>query len=99
MTEKQDNDIITFSFTGGIAENHELSFYEAARFQYAAAKLLYKLEHFRQKGIVLDRVSRKIDADIRVSTAKEGDLPLILVPVSELVSGRGLCSPSRRAVA
>ena len=27
----------------------------------------------------------------------EGDLPLILVPVSELVSGYGLCTPSRRA--
>ncbi|QQS57645.1 MAG: hypothetical protein IPN28_02145 [Alphaproteobacteria bacterium] len=73
------DDAIVFSFSGGIADSHELNFYEAARFQYAAAKLIYKIEHFRQKGIVLDRISKKIEADIRVSAAKEGSWELSVI--------------------
>ncbi len=59
--------------------------YETVRTEYLKAYREYCKE-------VLQR-----DADLE--HFQLSDLPLILVPVSELVSGRGLCSPSRRAVA
>lgn len=88
-----DNDKIIFSFEGGMATNHELSFYESSRFQYAAARLIYKLEHFRQTGKILERVSEKIDADIRVSAAKEGSWELEIALASIPALGLSLSVP------
>lgn len=45
MSEK-----IVFEFAGALADEHRLNFYEAARFQYAAARLLVKLAQFRNTG-------------------------------------------------
>lgn len=81
------NNEIIFNFQGGMADEHELNFYAAARFQYAAARLIYKLEYYRQTGHLLDRISKKVDADIRVSAAREGswELGIILEALPELV--------------
>lgn len=79
----QENSI-RFSFDGGMAAKNQMSFYEAARFQYAAARLILKLEHFRKTQRVLDKVSEKIEADIRVSAAKKGswelEVLIVLLP-------------------
>ncbi len=81
------NNEIIFNFQGGIADEHELNFYAAARFQYAAARLIYRLEHYRQTGYLLDRMSKKVEADIRVSAAREGswELGIILEALPDLV--------------
>ena len=76
MTRQKDG--IYFSFEGNIADEHELSFYESARFQYSAARIIYITEHFRQTGNALEKMSKKVDADIRVSTAKKGSWELAI---------------------
>ncbi len=63
---------IGFRFIGGIAEQGQLNFYEAGRFQYATARMLYAIEHYRNTGEVVDRIRRRINADFRVSAAQEG---------------------------
>jgi hypothetical protein len=79
------SDKIIFNFKGGMADEHALNFYEASRFQYGAARFIYTLEYFRQKGNVLQKISKKIDADIRVGTAKSGswelEVALAFLPV------------------
>lgn len=63
---------ISFHFNGGIADNHELNFYEAGRFQYAAARFIYALESFRQDRRVVGRLTSKIAVDIRVKAPTQG---------------------------
>jgi hypothetical protein len=63
---------IGFRFQGGIASKGQLSFYEAGRYRYAAARLLYTAEHFRKTGEVLDRLNIYVEADFRVTAPTEG---------------------------
>lgn len=63
---------VSFTFDGGMASGGELNFYEAGRFYYGAARLIYTIEKFRQNGIVIDRITENISADFRVRSAKPG---------------------------
>jgi hypothetical protein len=63
---------IKFQFTGGMADNHEMNFYEAGRFQYGAARFIYTLERFRQDGKVVNRLSSRVNADIRIKAPQQG---------------------------
>lgn len=62
---------IAFTFDGGMAGNGQLNFYEAGRFLYGAARLVYIIERFRQTGIVIERITDKIDVDLRVGAPKK----------------------------
>lgn len=87
-------DDITFTFEGRIADEHEMNFYEVTRFQYAAARLIYKLEYYRQTGHVLDRVTRRINTDIRVGTAQAGSWELsVLLDKIPILEGASLKVP------
>lgn len=63
---------IKFHFQGRLADNHELNFYEAARFQYATARFILALEKFRQEKKVIYRLNSKVDADIRIRASERG---------------------------
>lgn len=63
---------IQFRFTGGMADDHEMNFYEFGRFQYGAARFIYTLENFRQNGRVLQQLRTRVNTDIRVKAATEG---------------------------
>ena len=63
---------MNFRFQGGIASSGQLSFYEAGRYRYAAARLLYTTEHFRRTGDVLERLNVYVNADFRVTAPSEG---------------------------
>lgn len=63
---------ITFRFTGGIADNGELNFYEAGRYRYAAARLLYTLEEFRQTGTVKQKIRKFVNVDIVTRSPQSG---------------------------
>lgn len=65
-------DKIQFRFTGGMADNNEMNFYEFGRFQYGAARFIYTLENFRQKGRVLQKLRTRVNTDIRVKAATQG---------------------------
>ena len=63
---------LTFHFEGLLADNHQMNFYEASRFQYAAARLLVKLSQFRETGRFTQKISSKSNFDVRLSAPTEG---------------------------
>lgn len=68
---------ITFHFEGFLADNRHLNFYEAARFQYATARLIVKLSQFREKGHFAKRITNKTNRDILIGVPKEGSFDII----------------------
>lgn len=73
---------ITFHFSGALAEHHKLNFYEAARFQYAAARLVVKLVQFRANGNFAKNITNFSNQDILLDTQEDGSFDIsILVPV------------------
>ncbi len=67
MTEK-----ITFEFNGALADHHRMNFYEAARFQYAAARLLVKLAQFRNTGKFRQKITDLSNLGILLEPQTEG---------------------------
>ena len=67
MSEK-----IVFEFDGALAELHRMNFYEAARFQYAAARLLVKLAQFRSTGRFRQKITDGSNLAIILEAQSEG---------------------------
>ena len=67
MTER-----IRLRYTGGLAENGRLHFYEYSRSQYATARLIATVEHFRRTGETPQKISSKSYVDIFVETPERG---------------------------
>lgn len=63
---------IYFRFSGGMADQNQMNFYEASRFQYGAARFVYTLEKFRLEGNIASRLAGWVDTDIRVSAPAPG---------------------------
>ena len=63
---------LSFHFEGALADSHQLNFYESARFQYAAARLLVKLAQFRYGGRFVKNISNKTNFDIRLDAQAPG---------------------------
>ncbi|PWE30281.1 hypothetical protein C4N9_06215 [Pararhodobacter marinus] len=63
---------ITFHFEGALADEHRMNFYESARFQYAAARLLVKLSQFRASGRFNKNISSKSNRDVRLVSQSDG---------------------------
>ncbi|MGJ3257959.1 MAG: hypothetical protein ACFE0S_00005 [Rhodospirillales bacterium] len=63
-----------FRFTGGIADENQLGFYDAGRFQYGAARLIHTSEVFRSRRHIPKRVTASIrsEVDLRVRAAEPG---------------------------
>ena len=74
---------ITLKFDGGLAATGRLHFYEFGRSQYAFARFVATVEHFRQTGDVAEHISRGTYVDIFVSSPQRGSfLETILVPAA-----------------
>lgn len=63
---------LTFHFEGRLADQHMMNFYESARFQYAAARLLVKLAQFRNSGKFQQKISNKSNFDVRLTSHSDG---------------------------
>ncbi|AMN55110.1 hypothetical protein ACP90_25035 [Labrenzia sp. CP4] len=63
---------LTFHFEGALADEHRMNFYESARFQYAAARLLVKLSQFRSSGRFNKKISNKSNYDVRLFSQSVG---------------------------
>lgn len=63
---------IRFKFEGRLADQSELNFYEAGRFYYGAARLIYTVEAFRQQKRVLTRITSRVNLDARIRTSEPG---------------------------
>ena len=93
-------DTITFHFEGALADDHRMNFYEAARFQYAAARLMVKLAQFRQTGKFVKKITNKSNSNIQLISQSDGsfninvedppqsasDKPFIDISISDLIA-------------
>jgi hypothetical protein len=76
-----DYERITLKFDGGLASTGKLDFYEFGRSQYAFARFIATIEHFRRSGEVAEHIGRRTYVDITVSSPERGSfLETILVP-------------------
>lgn len=66
------NEQVTFEFGGALADKHRMNFYEAARFQYAAARLLVKLAQFRNAGRFAKNITDQSNLGITLESQTEG---------------------------
>jgi hypothetical protein len=80
-------DQLLFHFQGGLADQNRMDFYEAARFQYAAARLSVKLDQFRRTGRFSKRVTESSRTNIDLSPFQAGSFNL-KVSSSEDFSGQ-----------
>lgn len=69
-------DQLLFHFSGGLASKNRMDFYEAARFQYAAARLTVKLDQFRRTGQFPRRVTTSSRTNIDLFPYAAGSFEL-----------------------
>ncbi|WP_075218252.1 hypothetical protein [Mongoliimonas terrestris] len=67
---------IVFHFDGALSSDHKMNFYEAARFQYAAARLLVKLDQFRKRGRFTDKVTVRSNQEIFLKPHGDGSFDI-----------------------
>ena len=85
---------IRFHFEGALSSENKLNFYEAARFQYAAARLTTKLIQFQQYGRFNKRITDKTNTDILLVAHQKGSFDIgILVPFVGVVAEAFLTVP------
>lgn len=70
---------LTFHFEGSLADDHRMNFYEAARFQYAAARLVVKLAQFRQYGRFVQKITNNSSFDIQLVSQTDGSYNINVV--------------------
>ena len=63
---------LSFHFEGALADSHRMNFYESARFQYAAARLMVKLAQFRQSGKFSKKITAKSNFNIELVSQSDG---------------------------
>lgn len=63
---------LTFHFEGALADAHRMNFYESARFQYAASRLMVKLAQFRSKGRFVKKISTRSNINIQLVSQMDG---------------------------
>jgi hypothetical protein len=63
-----------------------MDFYEAARFQYASARLLLKLAQFRESGTFSSRITTPSNNDIRIEPQREGSFVFDILPLAAIVA-------------
>ena len=63
---------LSFHFEGALADSHRMNFYESARFQYAAARLIVKLAQFRHRGRFVKKITSSSNFDIQLVSQSEG---------------------------
>jgi len=69
---------ISLRFDGGEASNGRLHFYEYTRSQYATARFVTTIEHFRRTNEITQKITRASYVDIMVETPREGSFLEIL---------------------
>ncbi len=71
---------LTFHFEGALADTHRLNFYEASRFQYAAARLLVKIAHFQRSGIIPKKITKTSNFRILLKAQTAGSFNIPIEP-------------------
>lgn len=81
-------------FDGKIASTGRLHFYEYGRYQYATARFLSTLEHFRRTGEVADKIVGQSKIEIYVSVPQKGSFTEdIFIPLAKDIAGAAVSTP------
>lgn len=78
---------IKFAFEGKLASQNEMDFYEFARFQYSASRLLVKLDNFRKTGSFPKKITYKNTPDIKILPSRPGSFILDVIAPALAVAG------------
>ena len=85
---------LTFHFKGSLADQHTLNFYEAARFQYAASRLIVKLAQFRQTGRFSQKITNNTNRDILLRSQRDGSFDIgLLMPLAQVAQEAFITTP------
>lgn len=85
---------IVFSFDGQLASEHRMDFYEAGRFQYAASRLLVKLDQFRRSGKFTKHITDHNNTRMMLSAQTEGSFLIeAIAPFLPAVAETFITSP------
>lgn len=80
------NEDISFTFDGKIASGNKMDFYELARFQYSASRLLVKLDNFRINGYFPKKITYKNSSEILILPTRRGSYGVdIIAPIAAVV--------------
>lgn len=74
---------IIFHFDGALAATSRMNFYEAARFQYDASRLLVKLDQFRQEGGFVSKITNRSNRQILLEPHRAGSFDISLITQGE----------------
>lgn len=85
---------ITFHFEGDLADRHVMNFYESARFQYAAARLVTKLARFQVAGKFPQKITNRSNTEITLEAHSEGSFDItILAPLLPIAAEVFMTTP------
>lgn len=99
MTDTFDYEIgnaerIIFHFEGDLSNRHVMNFYESARFQYAAARLVAKLANFQATGKFPQKISHKSNVQITLESQAAGSFDIsILAPLLPIAAEAFVTTP------
>lgn len=78
---------VHFVFEGSLALQNRMDFYEVARFQYAASRLLVKLDNFRKFGEFPKTISYKNSPEILILPSRRGSFSLeVIAPLIQVAA-------------
>lgn len=84
---------IALRFDGGEASNGRLHFYEYSRSQYATARFISTIEHFRRTGTIAERITQSSYVEILVETPREGSFLEVLLVKAQEVAATAISAP------
>jgi hypothetical protein len=67
---------VQVKYDGGLATNGQLHFYEFSRSQYALARFITTIEHFRRTGLIAERINSRNYVELVVSAPERGSFIL-----------------------
>src|SRR5690606_39003909 len=81
-------------FEGGIADAGQLHFYEYSRSQYARARFLATIEHFRRTEVVAERITLSSNVEILVKSPQTGSfIEDVVVPALQEGMAAAISTP------
>ncbi|MGJ8530485.1 hypothetical protein [Maritalea sp.] len=85
---------ISVRFTGKLADSGRLHFYEYGRYQYANARFISTIEHFRRTGKVANRITGSAKIELYVEPAEQGSfVESIVIPALQSGAATAISTP------
>lgn len=84
---------IALRFDGKVASSGKIHFYEYTRSQYATARFISTIEHFRRTGTVSQRVTKASYVEILVTTPQQGSFLEVLIVKAQETAAVAVLTP------